>query len=247
MFAPQALDQLMHFDARERIERAERLVEQQQLRTVDKRPRERDALPLPARQLRGPVVRAREQPDLVEHRARIVLRAPPEAEHHVLQYGLPRQQARVLIHDPRIEHAAAVSALDERAGARRLEFRNEAQQRRFPAAAAADDRDEAAALDRQIDIGEHGPLAVALAHARQAHRRIAGTAPIVVVIARRTSECAARGERQSMRAAVALEHGGVLRITVGRARLREFGFEIRPRDRAVRGGQRGSSHARPPG
>lgn len=54
MLTPQPLDQRMHLDAGQGVERAERLVQQQQLRTMHERARQRDALPLAARQLRGP-------------------------------------------------------------------------------------------------------------------------------------------------------------------------------------------------
>ncbi len=51
------LDQPLHLDARERVQRAERLVEQQQARVVHQRPRQRHALPLAAREPRGPFAR----------------------------------------------------------------------------------------------------------------------------------------------------------------------------------------------
>ena len=48
-----ALELDLHLLAQLEVERAERLVEQQHLRAVDDRARERDALALPARELRG--------------------------------------------------------------------------------------------------------------------------------------------------------------------------------------------------
>ena len=59
----------VHPDAGERVERAERLVEQQQLGLADERPGERGPLRLAARQRLGPVVLVAVEPDLGERRA----------------------------------------------------------------------------------------------------------------------------------------------------------------------------------
>ncbi len=45
---PHAFQQLLHLDAGQRVERAERLVEREQTRPADQRARQRDALLLPA-------------------------------------------------------------------------------------------------------------------------------------------------------------------------------------------------------
>src|SRR5690349_7101563 len=183
----------MHFDAYERIECAERFVEQQQLRPVHERACECHALPLTARQLRGPVVRAFDQADFSEYRARIVACATAKTEHDVVQHTLPRQQARVLKHDAGVEasgvryaarctvsgsiRCTTFAALIERAGRRRFESRDEPQQRRFPAAAAPDDRHETAAFNRQIEVGQHRARAVLFAYAAQ-FDRVIGAAPL---------------------------------------------------------------------
>ena len=54
----QALQLRAHLDAQERVERRERLVEQQDLRLGDQGARQRDALLLPAGELRRQAVRA---------------------------------------------------------------------------------------------------------------------------------------------------------------------------------------------
>jgi hypothetical protein len=83
MFAPKPFDELVHFDARQRIERAERFVEQKQLGPMHECAGERDALPLPTRELRGPVMRAAGQAHFAQGRVRLVARRARQAEHHV--------------------------------------------------------------------------------------------------------------------------------------------------------------------
>ena len=63
--------QRVHAEARERVERAERLVEQQQPRLADERAGERDALGLAARQRARPRVGAARDADLVERGERV--------------------------------------------------------------------------------------------------------------------------------------------------------------------------------
>jgi hypothetical protein len=69
MGTPQAFDQPVHLDARERVERAQGLVEQQQARLVHQRPRQGHALALAARQARGPFALALAQAHLGQHRS----------------------------------------------------------------------------------------------------------------------------------------------------------------------------------
>ena len=57
---------ILQVGARERVEGGERLVEQQHLRTRDKRPQDGDALRLPARQFARPHLRLLAQPDARE-------------------------------------------------------------------------------------------------------------------------------------------------------------------------------------
>ena len=64
--ATQLLDQRVHPDPGERIQRTERLVKQQQLRLADQRPSQRGPLRLAAGQRLGPVVLVAVEPDLGE-------------------------------------------------------------------------------------------------------------------------------------------------------------------------------------
>ena len=169
---PQRFDQAVHLDARERVERAQRLVEQQQARPVHQRARQRHALPLAARQHRRPIVRTVAQPHLLERLHRAHERASGgQAERHVVDHALPRQQARIL------EHDADVGALCldrcavecQCAGAGLLERGEQAQQRALAAAAAAHHRDERTRLDRQVDAVEHAAFAEPLAQPARLH------------------------------------------------------------------------------
>jgi len=47
--APNVFDELLHFDARERVERSQRFIEQQQIRIMDKRASQSYPLSLPTR------------------------------------------------------------------------------------------------------------------------------------------------------------------------------------------------------
>ena len=70
MLAPDAREQLVHLGAGQRIERAERLVEEQHARAADQRARQRDALLLAAGEDRRPVVGAVGEADIGERRLR---------------------------------------------------------------------------------------------------------------------------------------------------------------------------------
>ena len=70
-------DQLTHLDAGQRVERGERLVEQEQLWLSHQGPGERDPLRLPARERRRPCLLPLAQPDLVERGTRRGTRSAP--------------------------------------------------------------------------------------------------------------------------------------------------------------------------
>jgi hypothetical protein len=58
MLLPQGDDQLLHLQTGEGVQRPQRLVQQQQARAMDQRAGQRNALLLPARQRRRPLLRA---------------------------------------------------------------------------------------------------------------------------------------------------------------------------------------------
>ena len=68
---PDAQQLLVHVLAGDLVERAERLVHQQDLRPRDERPRDRDPLPHPARQLPGIGLLEAAEPDQLEQRQRV--------------------------------------------------------------------------------------------------------------------------------------------------------------------------------
>ena len=94
----------LHLLAQLQVERAERLVEQQHRRRVDDRPRERDALALPARELHRLAVADLREAHRAEHLLRLGARARAVAALHaqavldVLLHGHVREE-RVVLED----------------------------------------------------------------------------------------------------------------------------------------------------
>jgi len=175
---PERFDQAMHLNPGEGVERAQRLVEQQQARRVDQCPGERDALPLAAGKHRRPVAGAVGETHLRKGFAGAVLRVRTQTEGDVVEHPFPGQEARILEHDPRLGAMPVVRLAVEgdRTLFGSLEPGEQPQQRALAAATAADDGDELARRDPQIDAGEHRALAVALAQAGRRDRGAAGAA-----------------------------------------------------------------------
>ncbi len=172
MFAPESFDQLLHLDPGQRIERAERLVEQQQARLVDQRASQRDALLLPAGQGRRPLVGTLGQADRPQRLQGLRPPVAAQAEADVVDHPLPRQQARVLEHQPGV-----LAGLGQRrragqqlAAAGLVEAGQQAQQGALAAAAAANDSDELPGRNQQVDVLEHLALAEAPRHSAQGQR-----------------------------------------------------------------------------
>ena len=91
---PQVKDELMHRQARERVERTERLVQQHQFRFADERTRERDPLSLASGERQRPGIEMAGQTDLAERFLRDLQTAlASQSERHVLTHALPEQQA----------------------------------------------------------------------------------------------------------------------------------------------------------
>ncbi|MNO84811.1 hypothetical protein D3C76_761640 [compost metagenome] len=165
MLLPQAFDQLLHLDAGQRIQRAERFVEQQQARPVDQRAGQGDALLLAAGQGRRPFMGAIRQPHFLQRLQGLAAPVAGKTEADVVDHPLPRQQPRVL------EHQAGFLAGrlqrrrtgQQRAAARLVEPGQQAQQGALAAAAAADDGDELAGWNVQLDALQHFALAKGLA------------------------------------------------------------------------------------
>ena len=167
---PQPHAQLL---AHGRVERAERLVEQQHARLDGEGARERHALALAARELRriavGEAVELHEREQLVDARADLVLRPladlEPErdvaAHGEVLERGVVLEDeadAALLRHDVR----DVVVADHDPADVGHLEAGDDAQQGRLAAAARPEQRGERAVRDLDVDILECGEVAEAL-------------------------------------------------------------------------------------
>jgi hypothetical protein len=148
-----------------RVEVARRLVGQDDLRLVDERAGDRDALLLTARQLRRVGQRAMLEADPLEH----LIRAPPllvdgHAEHahderHVVEDRLGRDELEVLEHDaerPPVglhlggrELGQFAPPHDQPALGRHLLAQQQPEERRLPRATRAGEEDELALVDRE--------------------------------------------------------------------------------------------------
>src|SRR3984957_10600404 len=163
--------QIMHADARQRIERREGLVQQQKLWFLHQGPRQRDALSLSAGQIARPVVETIAKSDLGERggNPRIGVGCS-EAQRNVAPKRIPRQQARFLKYHRRPPRRHDASALD------RIETGERPQQRGLAAAAFPEQGDEFAAFDPQVEIADDnavsiGATEIAHHHGKQVGRR----------------------------------------------------------------------------
>ena len=185
-------DLLAQLDAHLGVERRQRLVEQQHPRPDREGPRERDALLHAARELVRVAAAGMAEADEVEQLAHPVaavalpLTAHPQPELDVLPGGHVREQA-VGLEDhadvpPVRRRPRQVDAVDDdRAGGRLVEPCDEPQRRRLAAAGRAEQRDELALLELEVDAVERGHGAEDAAQAPQleeAHRRPPGSGEI---------------------------------------------------------------------
>ena len=135
----------------QRVEGAERLVEQHQLRLPDQRPGERDPLTLAAGQRHRPRARVVAQPDLAQCLQAPLLQFGPatgarlQADHDIAQHLLPGQQPGLL------EHHGPAFRHERIAGVVGVEAAENAQQRALPAAAATQQRHEFAGSDGEVE------------------------------------------------------------------------------------------------
>ena len=155
--------------AGERIERAERLVHQQDAGIVGKHARNGDALLHAAGELvgiaAGGALKADESHEFVRDLVDLPPRQPAlaRAEADVLAHGEPGEQRVIL------EHHAAIAARtgdappihQDLAGGRLLEPRDDAQHGRLAAAGGADQAHELALCDGRINAAERLDLAIA--------------------------------------------------------------------------------------
>ena len=171
-----------HADAKLRVEVRERLVEQEGLGLPDDRAAHRDALALPARELRRPPVEqvgeAEQFGDVGDAPRDLVLRRPPGAQAvaEVLAHGHVRIE-RVALEDhgdvarPRREVGDVPVADRDRAAGHVLEPGEQPEQRRLAAARRADEHQELAVADLQGDVVDGLDRAERLRHPVERDRR----------------------------------------------------------------------------
>jgi hypothetical protein len=159
---PDALELAVHVFARHGIERAERLVHEQDRRIVDEGAADADALLHAARKLVRVFALEAGQADHLdvfardgfEHRAVALLDL--DRHHHVLDDGAPGQENRRLEHDAELAARSAqlLAVHPDLAGGAIEDAGQDLQQRALAAAARADDADERALADGQVDGGQ---------------------------------------------------------------------------------------------
>ena len=190
--APQRLDQRMHLRAGAGIERAERLVEQQRAGPARQRLRDGETLLHAARQGAGILVAVQPEPDRLDHGAALVDRLAARnsgqprhdrtllefvADQHVAEHGEMRK------HRVALEHHAAIRpglggkrrAVEQHFALRRpFLAEDEPQERALARSGRTDHRQEAAALQFDVDALQHDLVAVLdpdVAKRQRAHQR----------------------------------------------------------------------------
>ena len=159
--------------AKLQVEGAERLVQEKHGRALDERPRNRDPLLLPAGELRRRSVAVGLEPDqrqcLLRPPAHLRLRDPihAQAEADVLEHAHVRKQRvrlehgvhRSLVRRQRVDPPAVQR---DRPLRRRDETADEIQRRRLAAARRAEQAEELAVADGQVELGQGEVTAVPL-------------------------------------------------------------------------------------
>ena len=174
----QALHLALHADAQVGVERAQGLVEQQDLRFGDQRAGNGDPLLLAAGELAHPAIEELAElhqfgdlADLGLDRG-LVVTAERQAEGDVLANVEMREQREVLPHQPggalvHRQRRDVLAAQQKTAARHRFQAGDDAQKRGLAAAARPHDGDELAALDGKIDGFEGDEVAEALGDAAQ--------------------------------------------------------------------------------
>ena len=174
--ALQLADLAAHLLAQAGVEIAERLVEQQQVRTDHERAGKRDALLLAARELVGVALgqgaETHELERLPPTPADLLSREPahPEPEGDILEHREVRKERVVLEHE---RHVARVdgrfcdidAAQADPSPVRRINPGDHAQDRGLAAAGGPEEGEELAAPDREVDAGHRAHVAKMLLEA----------------------------------------------------------------------------------
>ncbi len=182
----------------------QRLVQQERRRLTDERPAHRDALPLPAGELRRPpaeeIVEAEHRADAADADADLVLRNLPllEAEGEVLVHGHVRVQRVVLEHHRDVavargdvvDHAVADG---DGSGRGLLQAGDHPKRRRLPAPGGSDQDHELAVAHREREVVHgHGAVVEDLGHAIEREPRHGQPFNPEVAMPRMKYRCAAK-------------------------------------------------------
>ena len=161
-----AKQKIVHLHPGELVERAERLVHEQEPRAVHQRATQRDALLHSPGELMRPRREKAAQPHQLQKlvgvaaRRGIVLPQDLHRKQHIVEHIAPRHQARRLEHEAVVAHRLGDLAAGDcdRAGGLRDQPADDAQQRGFAATAWPQKRDELAflELERGVVQGDDG-------------------------------------------------------------------------------------------
>ena len=205
----QALELGLHLLAKLQVERPERLVEQQDLRLINERACEGDALLLAARELRRSAIGERFELDEVEHLERPLAPFrggnPPYAEpiSNVVRDVHVRKERVVLEHgiDVALEgrNVGDVDTVEQHLPAVRvIEARDQPQTGRLAGAGRAQKREKLARRDRERDAVEGDDRAEGPGRLTQFDRR-RGRSPFPLIRHRTFASQAEKGERPPFR------------------------------------------------
>ena len=153
---PDPLQLVVQDVAGHRVQRTERLVHEQDLRVAGERTRQGGTLAHPSRQLVWLATREGRELDQLEELGDTLTPLPGgdpsklERQLHVALDGQPREQGRLL------EHEGWIARAMDGPGGRRVEARDQVEQRGLAAAGGPEDRHELAFTDGQRDVLECG-------------------------------------------------------------------------------------------
>ncbi len=151
----QLFDQSLHAEPGQRVQCNEGLVEQQQMRLLHQRARQRDTLRLAAGQVTRPFLQPIAESDLAQRNPREALALlVRQAECDIAPERIPRQQAMLLEHHRRARGHGDPSAIHP------VQPGDGAQQRGLAAATLPQQGNELATLDAQIEAADDRARAI---------------------------------------------------------------------------------------
>ena len=143
------------------------------MRLARERARERDSLLLASGEGQRPVARTIRKPDLIQRLKARLRCVTPHGESHIVDHPLPREQARILKHHRGVRRQAGegFAIQPDCPGVGTVEPGHQPQQRALARAATADDADEAAPFDIQVEPTQYAAAAELLDNSGEAYAR----------------------------------------------------------------------------